>query len=305
MRIFRNPELQPDRAHGKTALRGALLAMLIPFLQSSAEAQDQDAGPSTAWFAFSPTEPLEGSLVTDRPDFTESTDAIPTGHMQLEMGYTFTFDREGETRVRSHTAPEFLLRVGVASNVELRLGWEGYNWSETRAPTKTSAGRPVRREEWDHGASDFSIGVKYKFAEQEGWRPHMGVIVAMTVPSGSANISGGDVEPEVVFLWAYDINDRFSIAGNAGIGIPSDNGNRFAQGKASLSFAYAVTDRVGAYVEYFGFYPNSEHSDAAHSINGGVTYLIHDNFQIDARVGAGLNEEADDFFAGVGFAVRW
>ena len=252
-----------------------------------------------------PTEPLEGPMETGRPDFTESTDAIPTGHAQLEMGYTFTLDRDGKTRARNHTAPEFLLRLGVASNVELQLGWEGYNWSETRAPAQTRAGRPVRRQEWDQGASDFSIGLKYKFAEQEGTRPHMGIIAVLTAPSGSANISGGDVEPEVIFLWAYHVDDRLSIAGNAGVAIPSDSGDRFAQGKASIEFGYSVTDRLGAYAEYFGLYPNAEHSDAAHSINGGVTYLISDNFQLDARVGAGLNEEADDFFTGIGFAVRW
>ena len=280
--------------------------MILPlFLPSLADAQNQEASPLASWFALTAIEPLEGPLVTDRPDFTESTDAIPTGHAQLEVGYTFTLDRESEKRARSHTAPEFLLRLGVANNVELRLGWQGYHWSETLAPAQTRAGRPVRVEDWDQGAADVSIGVKYKFAEQEGPRPHMGIIAALTVPSGSANTSSGDVEPEVVFLWAYDVDDRLSIAGNAGVGVLSDNGNRFAQGKASISLAYAVTDRVGAYAEYFGLYPNAEHSDAAHSINGGVTYLINDNLQLDARVGAGLNEEADDFFTGIGFAVRW
>jgi len=282
-----------------------LFAILPLWLPSAADAQNQEASPSAAWFALSPIEPLDGPLVTDRPDFTESTNAIPTGHAQLEMGYTFTYDRESKTRTRSHTAPELLLRLGVASDFELRLGWEGYSWSETRAPTNTRAGRPVRREEWDQGANDVSIGVKYKFAEQEGARPHMGIIAAMTAPSGSANTSSGDVEPEVVFLWAYDVDDRFSIAGNAGVVLPTDDGDRFVQGKASLSFAYSVTDRIGAYAEYFGFYPNAEHSDAAHSVNGGVTYLINDNFQLDARIGAGLNEEADDFFSGIGFSVRW
>ena len=130
-------------------------------------------------------------------------------------------------------------------------------------------------------------------------------IVGMTAPSGSSNASSGDVEPEIVFLWAYDIDDRLSIAGNAGIAAPVEDGDRFTQGKASFSIAYAFTDRVGGYAEYFGIYRNTQHTDAAHSVNGGLTYLINDNFQLDARVGAGLNEEADDFFAGVGFASRW
>ncbi len=285
--------------------RRTLIAFTLCCLCTGVEAHSQDSSPFAEWLRLTTTEPLVGPLVTDRPDFTESTDAIPAGHAQVEVGYTFAVDREGKTRVRSQQAPEFLLRLGVASNLELRLGWEGYDWSKTRAPTQTRAGRTVVREGWDQGARDVSIGIKYKFAEQTAGVPHMGIIAALTAPSGSANVSGGKVEPEVVFLWGFDVSDDFSIAGNAGLGFPSEDGNRYAQGKASLSFAHTITERVGAYVEYFGLYPNTENTDAAHSINGGVTYLFNENFQFDARVGAGLNEEADDFFAGVGFSFRW
>jgi len=293
------------RRRGRTAGWRTLSAIFPLSLSSATNAQDRDAIHVARWFAASSTEPLEGPLVTDRPDFTESTEVIPTGHAQIEMGYTFTVDRESETRVRTHSAPEFLLRLGVVSDLELRFGWEGYSWTQTRAPTETRAGRPIRRETWDQGASDVSIGVKYKVAAQGGTRPSMGVIVGVGVPSGSANISSGDVEPEVVFLWAYDVDDRLSIAGNASLVFPIEGGDRFTQGKASFSVAYALSDRVGVYGEYFGFYPAAEHSDAAHSANVGATYLVNDNFQLDIRVGAGLNEEADDFFAGVGFAYRW
>jgi len=305
MRMLQCGKPQWQRNRNRVPGWRVLSAILPISLPVAAGEQDPDTSQFAAWLTTSSAQPLEGPLVTDRPDFTESTETIPTGHAQIELGYTFTVDRERETRVRTHTAPELLLRLGVASDFELRLGWEGYGWFETRQPAETRAGRPIRTETWDQGASDVSIGVKYKFAEQAGSWPHMGVIVALTAPSGSANVTDGDVEPEVVFLWAYGVNDRFSVAGNAGVAVSSQEGDSFTQGKASLSFGYVLTDRVGVYAEYFGFYPNAEHSDAAHSVNGGVTYLVNDNFQLDARVGAGLNEEADDFFAGVGFSYRW
>ena len=53
-----------------------------------------------------PIDPMKEPLITDRPDFTESTEAVPAGHVQLEAGYTFTFDREGSDRTRDHAAPE-------------------------------------------------------------------------------------------------------------------------------------------------------------------------------------------------------
>jgi len=243
--------------------------------------------------------------VTDRPDFTESTDAVPRGHVQLEGGYTFAYERAHKDRRRSHTAPEALLRVGLFDSFELRLGWEGYAWSESQFETQTRGGRRVLREEWRQGATDVSVGFKYKLLEQDGLRPHFGLIGAFAPPSGSAGISSGDVDPEAKLLWAYDLGDRVGIAGNVNFGVPHDAGDRFFQTSASLSLGVGLTDRLGGYVEYFGFYPHAEQADCAHWLNGGLTLLLTDNLQLDWRVGAGLNEEADDFFAGVGFAWRW
>ena len=260
---------------------------------------------STQGDAAQTTDPMQEPLITDRPDFTESTEAVPAGQLQLEAGYTFTLDREGTDRVRDHAAPAFLLRIGLVENLELRIGWDGYSWTESQFEAETESGRRTIREDWSQGANDLSLGFKYKLVEQDGWIPHFGVIGAITVPSGSAGVSSGDVDPEIVLLWAYDITDSFAIAGNVGLAVPTDDGDRFFQTSASLAAAVVLSEKVGAYVEYFGFYPNTEHSDAAHTINGGLTYLINNNFQIDWRIGAGLNEEADDFFTGVGFAFRF
>lgn len=249
-------------------------------------------------------DPMDEPLVTDRPDFTESTDAIPAGHIQIEVGYTFTYDREGEDRLRDHTAPEFLLRIGVVEDFELRIGWDGYSWSENQTQERNDSDRLVTREAWSQGANDMTLGIKYKLLDQDGWLPHFGVLASLSVPTGSANVGAGDVEPELVLLWAYDVSDRFAVAGNVGIAVPTDAGDRFFQTFASLSFAYGLTEKLGAYAEYFGIYPNTEDSDAAHSVNVGFTYLINKDFQIDVRVGAGLNEEADDFFTGIGFSWR-
>lgn len=250
-------------------------------------------------------DPMKEPLITDRPDFTESTETVPAGHVQLEAGYTFTFDREGTDRTRDHTAPELLFRIGLVENLELRIGWEGYSWTESQFEAETRSGRRTTLDEWTQGARDLSMGFKHKLLEQNGWIPHFGVLGAVTVPSGSAGFNSGDVEPELILLWAYDVTDSLGVAGNIGLAVPTEDGSRFFQTFASLSVALAVSDRVGIYTEYFGFYPNAEGSDSAHSMNSGLTYLINNNFQIDLRVGAGLNEEADDFFAGVGFAWRF
>ena len=166
--------------------------------------------------------------------------------------------------------------------------------------------RRLTTRDWAQGASDLSIGAKFKFLEQDGWIPHFGIITAMTVPTGSPNLSSGDVDPELVFLWAYDLTDRLSLAGNVGLATPTtEPGHRFLQTSASLSLAFAITDNIGSYLEYFGFYPNDHHADAAHALNGGFTYLITNNLQLDWRIGMGLNQEAPDFVTGVGISWRF
>lgn len=243
-------------------------------------------------------------LVSDRPDFTESTETVAPGRIQIEWGYTFTYDSEQGERRRDHTAPELLIRVGLSLHVELRLGWEGYKWTSEKLRVRDEQGRVFHVEDSFDGANDVTIGMKAKFFEQSGLRPHLGLIAGVSLPSGSAHLTSGDVDPELVLAWAYDITDSFALAGNVGAAAVTEDGDRFFQSSASLSAALGLSDHVGVYFEYFGLYPNARRSDCAHSINGGMTFLMTEDFQLDARIGFGLNEEADDFFAGLGFVVR-
>lgn len=249
--------------------------------------------------------PLTEPLVTDRPDFTESTDAVPWGHAQLEIGYTFTYDREGDERTRDHSFPETLLRIGLVEDIELRLGWSGVTMHETLAEVEGPRGRRFGKTERDTGNDDLSVGFKFKLLEQDGLVPHFGVITAISLPTGNATSTSGDVDPEVVLLWAYDVTDSFSVAGNILLAVPTSEKGRFFQSGASLTGAVALTDKLGAYVEYFGLYPSDREQDAEHTVNGGFTYLITDNLQLDVLAGFGLNEQAPDFFAGAGISIRF
>ncbi|MCZ6654354.1 MAG: hypothetical protein O7D91_15175, partial [Planctomycetota bacterium] len=59
------------------------LCVVLAFLTFNRAVEAQDASDESA-------DAMAEPLITDRPDFTESTDAIPTGHFQLEAGYMFT-----------------------------------------------------------------------------------------------------------------------------------------------------------------------------------------------------------------------
>lgn len=264
-------------------------------------AAPRHADPWDWWSRADLTEPIE----TDRPDFTESTSTVPRGRFQLEGGYTFTYDRERGRRTSAHTAPELLLRAGLLDDLELRVGWEGYTWAQERGPGETRVGRPVWIEDNVQGAADPYFAVKYKVFDQSGLRPDFALIPGLTVPTGSDGFSSGDVDPEVKLAWGYDLDERWSLAGNVNLAVPTDDGRRFFQSAASLAAGFALREDVGTYIEYYGFYPNAWHTDGAHVLNTGLTWQITPNLQLDWRIGAGLNEEADDLFTGIGFALRF
>jgi hypothetical protein len=250
-------------------------------------------------------DPLEEAIVTDRPDFTESALAVPRGHAQLEGGYTFTYDSGDGVRRSEHVYPEFLLRVGLVREWELRVAWDGWIHGEEVFREANDAGRRVVVTDRADGAGDMSLGVKRHLWDQDGLRPDFGLIVEADLPTGGRDQTSGDVDPGMKLLWGYDLTDSLGLAGNVNCAVPTSGNERFFQVSASISLAVSLTDRLGFYTEYFGFYPADFDNSDAHVANGGFTYLITDNLQLDVRAGVGLNDEADDFFAGAGFAVRF
>jgi len=294
----------PENPPGKLSLQE------VPRKTATQPATEEEAkGGSWIW----PRHAVDTNLVPDRPGFSDCTGIVAQGHVQIEGGYTITYDREDRSpwagrgpgrRIQDHTFPEFSLRTGFTDDLELRVKWAGgYSITETLTTGTTRAGRRVGQETTDHGARDLSLGFKYLLIDSD--RFDLAVIPQMTVPSGSASKTSGDVDPSLELAWSYALTPKWSVYGIVVGGAVSDLDGHFGQAAASLATFYQWTDRVGLFAEYFGIYPNSPDSDCAHNVDGGFTVLIDKNMQLDFRVGMGLNEEAPDVFAGAGFAIRW
>lgn len=277
-------------AAGETADRDASLS-LDRARALRAQPADSTRAQSTNFLGL-PAGAIDAPLVTDRPDFTESTEAVPFGRAQIEMGYTYTHDGGGDS-LRQHTAPELLVRVGLVRNVELRIGWTGFVRSDTNGVIA-------------QGGDDLTLGAKIKLLEQEGATPDFAVLVSTTVPVGAEAVSSDEYNPAIGLAWAYDLTDWLSLGGNVNFAWPtSDSGAQFFQTSASIALGLSITDQLGAFAEYFGVFDADGSGGPAHSFDTGLTYLINNNVQIDGRVGFGLNGRADDVFVGAGLAFRF
>jgi len=159
------------------------------------------------------------------------------------------------------------------------------------------------------GLEDGSVGFKVMLSPGEGGfglrRPRVSLIGAVGVPLGSRDFRQSGLQPEAKLLLGSDLSERVSLSSNLNAAYRSEEGERFGALSGSVSLGVGVTERVGSDVELFGFSPAGRPD--SRFINGGLTYLLNDDFQVDARLGLGLNNDAHgpDVFFGFGVARRF
>ena len=238
---------------------------------------------------------LDEPIVTDRPDFTEASSVVGLGILQLETGYTYTYNDDDGERTIGHSYPETLFRYGILANwLELRVAW---NYGDEDVNGLGA-----------NGADDLYLGFKVGLTPQAGLRPEMALIPQMTVPTGGSSTTNDEVLPGLNWIYGWGINDCVSTAGSTQFNRAVDDGSgqNYTEWAQSWTFAYSLCDRWSAYTEYFGLFPTgADTARPENYFNGGFTYLVTDDMQWDIRGGVGLDGNADDYFFGTGLAIRF
>lgn len=117
--------------------------------------------------------------------------------------------------------------------------------------------------------------------------------------------------PSFRFSLAHTLTERISLGYNLGMTWSSEPGEGPPEVRETLSFVnytaalgFGLSERWGALVEVFGDLPVDAPGGDAHSVDGGVTYLVRDHLQLDVSGGVGLSAAAPDELLSVGLSVR-
>jgi hypothetical protein len=231
-------------------------------------------------FLMAESAPFKEELQSDRPDFTEGAYVVESSRFQLESGYTYS-KSDG---IDSQVAPEMLLRFGVLDSTELRLFWEGYEMSPK-----------------GDGATGFSIGFKQKLTDEDKLVPRMSLISEVGPVNPDEDYS--QFEGGAKLLWEKNILGQ-DFAGNLNLFRRDDGSEVYVEGAGSVALGFDFTDTLGAYIEYYLILPFESGNHREYYINGGPTYLVNNNLQLDFRVGLGLDNDSDDIFIGSGLVYR-
>ena len=229
-------------------------------------------------------------LVTDRPDATESSSVVGKAVFQLETGFSFIDVGSSETVELLGT----LARIGLSERWEARIAWDGYIDAGSSKP---------------EGIGDAELGFKYFVQDEKGIRPETALIVHTSIPVGDDAFTSDAFDPSFLLSLAHTTSESTSLGYNVGASLETgDNGfggeTTLASLDYSIALGYDIAERVGGFIEIFGSQGLSAKEDPI-QLDGGFTYLLDDDTQFDLFVGAGLNDDAPDWFAGIGFSKRW
>jgi hypothetical protein len=256
-------------------------------------------------------------LNTDRPDQTETAEAVPKGWLQIEVGAVFeragdppegaTFPPYGARNVRTWTAPAVLLRYGLFDDFELRLASAWVTESHVGSVGMDSSGIPERRFT-ERGSEPLAIGCKYQFTRDAP----LGVaaILMLAVPSTVAgDFPANNAAGELRISLAKDLFPWLSI----GMNLAAEH--VLKESRVGLHYtlvaAFGLSERLGSFIELFGSRDTGEEQFRQRA-DGGCTFLITPDLQYDISAGVELNPRDDagnstgtGYFIGTGLSWRF
>jgi hypothetical protein len=220
-------------------------------------------------------------IITDRPDQTESSSTIPKNSFQLETGVVSGHVANESNRENVLLAPSTLVRYGLTKNFELRLANHFARTSSESLSLK------------DFGFTDLELGFKLQLLRKENVNTEIALLSHLVLPIGDVrltNVSFGMVNKLSI---AHNLGDIFTIGYNLGY-----NYFGFGSGTGTYSIALGagLTKRIGFYIEPYGEWV--DFNVFLSNLDGGFTYLLQPNMQIDVSYGLGLNYVMQYFSAG-------
>ncbi len=271
-----DPFFPPCRPAGLVVLAAALIAASIP-----ARAAEDD------------------QIVTDRPDFVESSNVVGKGRVQIETSVAADRERAPGLRERSVSTPT-LLRYGVGENVEVRLetdGWFRQRSTIDNPPASLRTG----------GIADTAIGLKWHVLDADGGAPSVGVLVHADLPTGAAALRGHGVRPSLRLAAEWDLPDDLSLGLMPGIASQTgDDGRRFTSAIFGVVVGKQWNARWRSFVELSApQIARARDGGTLASVDIGAAYLVNKHCQIDTALSHGLNSRTPDLSFTVGLSVKY
>ena len=219
-----------------------------------------------------------GQISADRPGFGDGPATVAPGTVQAELGAAAATDDFGTNAELG----QLLLRYGVADVLELR---GGVGSVALDAPGTEYTGT--------------SVGGKLRLAQSS--LSAFSLVSTWTLPTGTGAFESDRVSQTLALAYDGALGEGLGISVNGGTEVPY-GGDADPSYLFIPTLSFGVTDRVGAYVGYAGFYSTGLNTNY---VEAGLSLLSSPDTQLDVNTGLQVDENRSAFFAGLGLAHRF
>jgi hypothetical protein len=238
-------------------------------------------------------------IVTDRPDFVESSNVVGAGRFQLETSLAMDRNKAGGFKDRSYSTPT-LFRFGITDTLELRVETDGriHNKSDNLATGASTT---------QNGYADTSVGVKWHAVDEDGMRPSMGVLAHFDLDSGSGPFRAQGRGGSLRLAAEWELPGEMALGVMPGVAWQhDDDGRRYTSGIFGIVLGKSWTERWRTFVEYSApQIARASHGGSQHTVDIGTAYLLADTVQVDTALSRGLNNNTPDWSWTVGFSIKF
>ncbi len=234
------------------------------------------------------------TIITDRPDQTESSSTIKKGSLQIESGFLFYQTEEkrfindiergdGIERKKNIYFPTTLFRLGLTEKLELRI-LNQYQFQ-------------IFGSNLAHGFNDLEVGLKMQLFQKENSFTEIAFLSHVLLPTAPSLFSEDTFGSINKLCVSHNLNSKIGLGYNLGYNYFN---NRLSDFTYSFVIGFELTEKMNAFLEPYG--KISELNDSESNVNMGITYLIKDNLQLDYSFGTGLNNKFN--FMSIGCSIN-
>jgi hypothetical protein len=260
----------------KTQLRNILFLLIVIGLSTVSLAQEAE------------------QIQSDRPGQANSANTVGYKNLQIQMGYNHNNDvfNGGVSGTFGTSVNSFspLFRIGLFEKTEIGLGYnfasiKNYLNSDEIGDTQNDGSYTLNiRQNLLNGKNNVGILAGYNSNFEKNFRDKTPYNLAFQA------------------LSSHSLSERFGLSTNLIYNVDVNPTIATNQSLAYvLNLAYSVSDKVGVFIENYG-----QVGDAWRPLfDGGIAYLINNNFQLDLSLGYGPNYNAQrSYFIDFGLSYR-
>lgn len=240
------------------------------------------------------------TIITDRPDASNTPFLVPKGQLQVEMGIQVDGNKDESIGIKDYqtlyTLNNTSIKYSPLNFLELKF-ISGYGIYDLNRKSYFKG-----NWERDKNVLPIILGSKIFICKQKGILPHTTFESNFTLPIYGTLNSPIFVSPELRLLMFNQLNERLSLSYNIGLDYQNSYIRENPRYLYTLSLGISINEKLSGFIENYGYYQTFYKPD--YRIDGGFTYLLKNNLQIDIAGGYGLSDLSTDFFVTTGLSWR-